>query len=376
MEQRIIAEEKSFEILDHYLLEKHVEHIFLVCGKSFQKFTDIKAYFTQLNTSLGIQITFFSEFTPNPLYEEVVAGVNLYKKNDCDAIFAIGGGSALDVAKCIKLFVTMDDQCNYLQQVIAANNIPFVVMPTTAGTGSESTKYAVIYYNGEKQSVTHESSIPDVVLLNGTVLESLPLYQRKATMLDAFCHGIEAFWSVNSTIESEQYATQAIRLILDNMIGYLNNHALENYNMLVAANYAGKAINITQTTAGHAMCYKLTTLFGISHGHAAALCVQHLWRYMLRHKNDCIDNRGQDYLEAMFERLAMVLGGKTAEEGANIFTEIVQSLKLDIPIVDEAAYSILKKSVNVDRLKNNPIALDEVAIELLYRQITVQGDAV
>ena len=146
-------------------------------------------------------------------------------------------------------------------------------MPTTAGTGSEATRYAVIYFDGEKQSISDYSCIPSAVLMDASVLKTLPIYQKKSTMMDAFCHAIESYWSVNSSEESRQYSRRAIQLIMENKDLYIGNDETGNTQMLKAAHLAGKAINLTQTTAGHAMCYKLTSLYGIAHGHAAALCV-------------------------------------------------------------------------------------------------------
>ena len=197
---------------------------------------------------IGFDIILFSDFQPNPSYESVVKGVKLFHQKHCDCIFAIGGGSAMDVAKCIKLYSNMNPNKNYLHQKIIPNDVKLLVAPTTAGTGSEATRFAVIYYNGEKQSVTNDSCIPSAVFIDASALKTLPEYQRKATMLDAFCHAIESFWSVNSTEESKLFSKEAITMILSNMDGYLKNKWEQNAAMLCAANLAGKAINITQTT--------------------------------------------------------------------------------------------------------------------------------
>ena len=117
--------------------------------------------------------------------------------------------------------------------------------------------------------------------MDASALKTLPIYQKKSTMMDALCHSIESYWSVNSTEESNKYSKQAIQTILENKDAYLANKDLGNANMLKAAYLAGKAINITQTTAGHAMSYKLTSLYGIAHGHAVAICISKLWEYML-----------------------------------------------------------------------------------------------
>lgn len=334
----------------------------LVCGNSFETL-EVSKCFASPN------VVKFSDFTSNPSYDSTVKGVEVFRQSDCNAIVAVGGGSAIDVAKCIKLYSNMDDSRNYLEQDIIANSIPFMAIPTTAGTGSESTRFAVIYYNGEKQSVNHPSCIPDTVVFDVSVLDKLPLYQKKVTMLDAFCHAIESFWSVNSTNESKAYSREAIKLILENMQGYLLFDCNAAKGMFKAANIAGKAINITQTTAGHAMCYKLTSLFGIAHGHAAALCVSKLWPYMLEHTDKCADPRGRRYVEQMFDELTYTMGSVHQMEAVDKFQRVVNKLRLEIPEATEDDIDKLRVSVNSERLKNNPIKLEEYVIKELYEQI-------
>lgn len=335
--------------------------VLLVCGHSFDKQKISECFKGMIR---------FSGFSPNPTYESVAVGVKVFKNNDCDSIVAAGGGSAIDVAKCIKLYSDMDEGDNYLKQDIVANDIPFMAIPTTAGTGSETTRFAVIYYQGEKQSVTHESCIPDTVVFDPAVLVNLPLYQKKATMLDALCHAIESFWSVNSTNESRKYSVEAVRLILRNMDDYLSGgDEMVNCQMLKAANIAGKAINITQTTAGHAMCYKLTRFYGISHGHAAALCVSKLWPFMIKYADYCTEPGEQEYLHKLFGEMAKMMDCNSISEAAGKFQGIVDSLKLDIPVAKEEDYKFLKHSVNPVRLKNNPVKLEEGDIDYLYHEI-------
>ena len=275
----------------------------------------------------------------------------------------------MDLAKCVKLYATMDDSDDYINQPIVPNNIKLAAIPTTAGTGSEATRYAVIYYNGSKQSVTDESCIPSTVIFDASALKTLPEYQRRSTMLDALCHSMESFWSVNSMDASKELSEKAIRMILENKDSYLSNNEQGNINMLKAANIAGKAINITQTTAGHAMCYKLTSLYGIAHGHAAALCVSKLLPYMVNNTEKCVDPRGKEYLDRTFDELACAMGCKTKDEMCEKFDNIFNSLDLSKPDSRAADIDILKNSVNPVRLKNNPIGLSLDAIEMLYRQI-------
>ncbi len=258
---------------------------------------------------------------------------------------------------------------SFLKQEIVPNDIPFLVIPTTAGTGSEATRYAVIYYEGNKQSVTDMSCIPGTVLMDPECLKPLPLYQKKATMMDAFCHALESFWSVNSTEQSKQYSREAIRSILDNMDAYLMNDPTALRNMLIASNTAGKAINITQTTAGHAMCYKITSLFGASHGHAALLCDRVLFPRMIRDLDKCIDPRGKDYLKETLQDIADTMGCDTPEQAAEKVNTIFSRLEFEIPAANEAQFCELKTSVNPVRLKNHPVAMDEETINELYHEI-------
>ena len=318
---------------------------------------------------LGVAVIRFCDFKSNPTYESVVDGVKKFKMARTGLIIAVGGGSAMDVAKCIKLYSNMDESKNFLHQEIFPNNTKFFAVPTTAGTGSEATKYAVVYYRGEKQSITHESCVPELVLMDSSVLNSLPIYQKKSTMLDAFCHAIEAFWSVNSTGESKEYSKEAMKMIIDNMGDYLSGKDLANEKMMRAAYLAGKAINITQTTAGHAMCYKLTGLYGIAHGHAAALCVRILWIWMVKNLDKCVDYRGETYLKEVFDELSALFNCKDSISAGEKFFTIFHGLELEVPRAKETDYNILVSSVNPDRLKNNPINLSRTDINILYHEI-------
>ncbi len=362
MEQQII---RSYSGFDEWLEEK--KKILLVHDTSLQ-FLEIKRFFDERED----KFVRFNDFQPNPLYESVVKGVKLFRNEQCDAIVAVGGGSAIDVAKCIKLYSGESGDGTdgtWLKVDTIPNHIPFLVIPTTAGTGSEATRYAVIYWKGAKQSITSESIIPEKVLIDPSVLKSLPLYQKKATMCDALCHAIESFWSVNSTEESKEYSGGAIKGVLEHMDGYLKNTDTGNAGMLMAAHQAGKAINITQTTAGHAMCYKITSLFGVAHGHAAMLCDRILYPWMIVNVDNCIDSRGKEYLKKTLDEIGMAMGCKDAKSGAKKLGKIFKILELNVPEATEEQYEELKISVNPVRLKNHPIALDQQTIDHLYHEV-------
>ena len=332
--------------------------VLLVCGNSFDKL-DIAAPIRALNP------VYFRDFSPNPLYEDVCKGVELFRSSHCDAILAIGGGSAMDVAKCIKLFAPMDASQNYLTQPYADSGILLCAIPTTAGTGSESTRHAVIYYGGEKQSVSHLSLVPDYACLVPSVLRGLPLYQKKCTMLDALCQAIESWWSVNSTAESIDYSAQAIRLIVDNWQSYIEAGSPEAaQQILLAANYAGRAISITATTAPHAMSYKLTSLYSIPHGHAVALCLPQVWHFLLSGDGPCNDTRGLQHVQDTLAALPIDVCW---------FEDLLAKLELSRPVSSNKAadLELLSDSVNPVRLKNNPILPDKSAIKAMYERIVL-----
>lgn len=371
MEQRIITPGDNYKGLDDWIKETGCKKILLVCDGSIWYQKAFNAHLEEIDR-MGVEMIGFRGFQPNPLYENVQTGVKLFREEKCDAIIAVGGGSAMDVAKCIKLYGNLSgdgENGSWLEADYVENNIPFLAMPTTAGTGSEATRYAVIYYDGKKQSVTSESFIPDTVLMDSNTLITLPLYQKKATMCDALCHAIESFWSVNSTDESKEYSRKAIELVIANMDGYLENTEEGRNNMLLAANTAGKAINITQTTAGHAMCYKITSLFGSAHGHAAILCDRVLFPWMLENTDKCIDPRGEQYLKKTLCEIGYAMGCETPEQGARKLENIFDKLGLEVPTATEDQFEELKTSVNPVRLKNHPIYLTDETIDKLYHRI-------
>ena len=346
---------------------KDSKKVLLVCDSSFP-FLNIKEDIE----GIALPYTIFNDFTPNPLYEDVCKGIKLFNAKECDTIIAVGGGSSIDVAKCIKLYCKMSDDRLYLEQEYKDTGVKLIAIPTTAGTGSESTRYAVIYYDGKKQSVTHESIIPDVAILEPKVLKTLPLYQKKCTMMDALCQGIESWWSVNSTDESKEYSKIAVESIMKWWKEYIFENTDESaQHIMNAANYAGRAICITQTTAPHAFSYKITSLYGLPHGHAVAVCLPEIWTFMLQNPDLCIDKRGKDYLERVFHQIAQSMNVTTPQDAILCFRKMMKEMSLENPVSTnkEQEVDILSHSVNPVRLKNNPVKLDESSIRNLYFDI-------
>lgn len=261
----------------------------------------------------------------------------------------------------------MDDTKLYLEQECVENDILLIAVPTTSGTGSESTRYAVIYYEGRKQSVTHESILPSYALLDYRSLITLPEYQKKCTMMDAFCQSIESWWSVNATVESRRFSGKALSMILDNMDAYMANSDEGNQNMLIAANYAGRAINIAQTTAAHAMSYKLTSLYKIPHGRAAFICLPQVWEYMWK-RVETDDDAGE--LKEVFGQIAKTLRCAGVPEAIAYINALNDKYFGDDTVFfNKKDIELLAASVNLTRLKNNPITLSEERLVDLYRSI-------
>lgn len=366
--QKILSSKNNYIELNNFFKEHSYKNILLVCSNHFYN-SNLHKYIEKYTKELNINVFYFDKFEPNPSYESVCLGIEMFNKNNCNFIIAVGGGSAMDVAKCIKLYANMNHNKNYLKQEVIPNDIEMLAVPTTAGTGSEATKFAVIYYKGEKQSITSESFIPQIVLFDSSFLKTLPLYQKKATVLDAFSHSIESIWSVNSTSESIKYATKAIKIIISNFDEYLLNNNTTFEEMLKASNYAGKAINITKTTAGHAMCYKLTSLYKISHGHAAMMVNSELLPYMIENQEKCIDKRGINHFKNILEIISTALGCSNIGDLKLYFANLLKKLDLYDVEINYDDINLLVESVNIERLANNPIKLDNTDINKIYTNL-------
>lgn len=371
MKQNIVL---GINNLPHILEELNSRKMFLVVDSSFP-FLNIKERIEELK----IQKVVFSDFTPNPIYEDVCKGIDLLKAEKCDVILAVGGGSAIDVAKCIKLAVLAKDGNDAIipplvntRVQLDGSLIPFIAIPTTAGTGSESTHNAVMYYEKAKQTVTNDGVLPEYAILEPSVLKTLPLYQKKCTMMDALCQGIESWWSVNSTEESYEYSRKTVELIIKNWRAYIfDNDPEAAEQIMLAANYSGRAINITQTTAAHAMSYKITSLYNFPHGHAVAVCLPTLWEFMLNHMVQCIDPRGVEYLADIFEQIAEAMDVTSPSEAIELFKMMMNEMGLQQPVTKnrEEELTVLSFSVNPIRLKNNPVELETESICKIYEII-------
>lgn len=363
--------------LPNILAEVGCGNLFLVVDSSYI-FLNIKDVIETLPVN---RMVLFSDFTPNPLYEQICNGVEMLKEFNSDAIIAIGGGSAIDVAKCIKLAILAQEGNEAIipplvSQILSIDStkIPLIAIPTTAGTGSESTHNAVMYYEDVKQTITNDGIMPNYVVLESSVLKTLPLYQKKCTMMDALCQGIESWWSVNSTEESFEYSRKTIELIMANWQKYIfENDEKAASQIMLAANYSGKAINITQTTAAHAMSYKITSLYKFAHGHAVAVCLPQIWKYMINNLEQCVDIRGVCFLDNIFNNISQTMGCENSIKAISFFERMLLKMELKNPVVSDRTkeLKLLSSSVNPIRLRNNPIKLQQDVIYNIYNNILI-----
>lgn len=336
--------------------------VFFVSGKTFER--------ANLSGKLGlddgaINLGRFSNFSENPYYEEVVEGVDLYKKSNAEIIVAVGGGTAIDLAKLIKYYAEFDfsDPTEELPTVDSVNrDIQIVAVPTTFGTGSESTHFAVMYYQGKKYSVASDDLLPDMILIDESFSATLPKKVKASSCLDALCQAIESLWSKNCTEESAGYAIQAIESIVRYFEGYVTSD-FGAAHVARAANLAGKAINITKTTAPHALSYTLTSDYSIPHGHAVALCIRNVFEINLSKISDL-----QCAADLAMKRVFQAMGVDSSAEAKALVEKFMKlsSLEVNFKSLGVPANDLdrIVNHVNLERLSNHPV--DLAREDLLY----------
>ncbi len=359
--QEIICEREGYQSLPALFRKRGLKKVLLVCGKSFQR----SSAFAFLKES-DVAFCLFESFTPNPDIDEVKAGIALFEAEGCDAVLAAGGGSAIDVAKCIKLLCKVREKDYFNKEAYQDTGIFLAALPTTAGTGSESTHFAVVYRKGEKQSVAHESLLPHAAILDASLLSSLPPYQKSCSMMDALCQAIESHWSLRATEESRAFSQKAIRLILRHGESFVfDNDPAAAEKILTAANLAGRAINITTTTAPHAMSYQLTKLYSLPHGHSVSLCLGPVWEEMLSRPE------GLEAAQKEFASIALAMGEATPQDALKRFRKLVEVFGFASPKARdrEKELSHLVSSVNPARLSNHPAKFSAQTLRRLYERI-------
>lgn len=301
----------------------------------------------------------FSDFHPNPDFADCLAGAALYRGKGCDGLISMGGGSSMDTAKAIKTLLSSPTPEDAMASRLSADiRVPHIAIPTTAGTGSEATAVAVMYVDGQKLSLNHAMLVPDGVVLDSSLLDTLPLYHKKSCALDALCQGIESFWAARATAESRMHAQRAFLGVLKHITAYLAGDRDAADALQQAAWESGRAIRMTATTAAHAMSYQITKKLGLAHGHACALTLPVLWSRLL----------ALPETRPVTEALAAAIG-LSPEDAPRLVTGLLLAIGMrPEQQPDDALLDYLAATVNVERLSNHPEALTKDVLRSIYAQ--------
>ena len=291
-------------------------HVCLVTDGAAYRLCGAEKFFDEFFAAHpSVAITHLIVPNANPKVETVQALLNEIKGMP-DAFIAVGGGTTIDTAKLLNLAVVSGMQVKDLltQKPAPEKLLPCMAFPTTAGTGAEATRFAVCYDGEVKYSIDFEVIRPSDVALVPEFTATLPAYQKASTNFDAYAQAVESLWAKGATEESKEYANRALALMKED-------------NWPEASYWAGRAIDISRTTAAHAFSYYLTSHYGIPHGHAVYMVFEYICR-----------NNGQP------EYIKQVSGLKTLRELA-----AEKGVQWDDMVED------LFSHVNLKRLGNNPV---------------------
>ncbi|MDR2085154.1 MAG: phosphonoacetaldehyde reductase [Bacteroidales bacterium] len=347
---------KSIFKLTSLLQNKGYKNVFLVRAKKSFELSGAKSLFDDLTDKLNLNIIEFFDFSENPKVEDLKIGLSLLSEKNIDLIIAVGGGSVIDMAKLIRFFYSYSGDFTGRDFQKEKNIIPLVAIPTTAGTGSEATHFAVLYKDKVKYSVAHKDILPDYAIIYPPLTYSTPKNLTATTGFDALAQAIEAYWNVNATDESDEYAVKAIKLLWQNLPEVVNNPTDRIRNKVSEGAYwAGKAINITKTTAPHALSYAFTSYYNIPHGNAVALTFPFFMKYNLIIPQD--EYCGVISLEKYnlkMKYLMNLLEIKSEDEIYDKFNDYITKLQLSTDSHKNVNIDIIINNVNIERANNNP----------------------
>ena len=301
----------------------------------------------------------FSGYHPNPDLADAEAGVRLFEEQKCDGLISLGGGSAMDTTKAIKSWILAGSAEAVRENRLTDRPLPHLAIPGTAGSGAEATANGVLYEAGQKISIGHPALLPEGVVLDSVLLDSLPAYHKKSCALDALSQGIESYWARAATEDSRVHAYLAILGVLDNVRPYLAGDLHAAQQIMEAAYQSGKAIFLTRTTAAHAMSYQITKLVGPAHGHACLLTLPILWDRM------CANEEAKPVMAELASRIRL----GDPRMGSRLLRGMLIDLDMEAPTApSEETIRKLTDSVNTERLNNHPMTLTRQDIESIYRQ--------
>jgi len=317
----------------------------------------------------------FSDINPNPTDEDVEKGFKIFKENGCDGIIAFGGGSPMDCAKAIAARNAHPNKSvKKLQGILKVrkNICPFFAVPTTAGTGSETTVAAVITEakTHHKASINDPKILPKYAILDPELTKGLPPNITATTGLDALCHAVEAYTNgFYNTKEENTRAKNAVKLIYHNLYdAYLDGNNLKaRQNMQIAAFDAGRAFTRGCVGYVHAVGHTLGGLYGVAHGKAMSIILPYVMRQF-----------GESVYDSLAE-LADVcdIKGNSNKDKANKFISWIEDMKvkMNVPekldcIKDEDIDQIISWAIKeANPLYPVPVIWDKKDFEILIKNI-------
>ena len=325
----------------------------------------------------------YSGFSSNITVEDLNKGIEITRQFMPDIIIAIGGGSVIDMAKQINIFSKHDNIPNIIinnQKKLGDKLCPLVAIPTTTGTGSEETHFAVIYIDKKKYSVANKEMIPEHKIIDSSLSHSMPIKLQASCGFDALSQSVESYWSIKSSEESRRYSMESIKLIIDNFKRSIDGDLDSKNNMAKAANLSGKAINISKTTAAHAISYPLTIHYDIPHGHAVALTLCYFFEINSKFTNEQInDNRGDNYLNNIMKDLFRLFNVNNARECKQYWYKLMKDVGLEINanklgITDEKDIQRILHDVDPVRISNHPIMISKEIIHNILSSMITKND--
>jgi len=377
-EQEVTIGHGTLATLAEVLAKRQVRRVFLVSGKN--AYTACGAAAIVELILAPYEVVRFNGVVPNPTIEAIQASVDLFRTQPADIVVAIGGGSAIDIAKLTALFSPLSGSIEPFitgQQPLPYSSIPLVAIPTTAGSGSEATHFAVAYVGAIKYSVAAPCLRPAVAIIDSNLTASLPPAVTAAAGIDALSQAVESYWSVKATPESQADAAAAIPLIFKHLPAAVNNPMpVDREAMGRAAYLAGKAINVSFTTACHAVAYPMTAHFGVAHGQAVSIT---LGSFLIFNSQvieaDVNDARGVSYVRRTLTDIVNICGADSPVAAAQKITELLRQIGLAAKLSElgittpEQRELIIAEGFTPSRMGNNPRRVNTEQLRQLLSEI-------
>lgn len=348
--------------LPHLLRTHRARSVLLVSGKSACLRSGIRPLLHPL--SAGTRVHWFHHFTSNPTIEQISDAVAEIRERNCDAVVGLGGGTALDIAKAAATLAAQKRDaldCLLHQRRLEPRKCLLILAPTTAGTGSEVTSFSTIYVNQSKHSLDDPVLLADHAIVDPDLTVGLPRRTAASAALDTICQTMESLWSVGSTETSLHNAREALRLGLKYITQFCADSTPESRAAMArTALLSGYAINVSRTTAPHAVSYALTMLFGIPHGHSCALTLPGFMLYNANVSNsDVTDPRGVGWVKERIQEAVEMLEVTTVEEGQAKLIQLIAETGLeprlsDLGLGEGDLERVIQFGVNQQRANNNP----------------------